>query len=74
MHMGAFSTRTHLLLPLSSSPPLSPPFKCDKQGSWPALHFLPLTPPPPQLDYGQILAALPKIEDGLHFVDCECDS
>jgi hypothetical protein len=35
MHMGAFSTRTHLLLPLSSSPPLS------------ALHFLSLTPPHP---------------------------
>ncbi len=47
MHMGAFSTRTHSLLPLSSSPPLLPPFKCDKKGSWPALHFLPLTPPPP---------------------------
>ncbi len=47
MHMGAFSTRTHSLLPLSSPPPLSPPFKCDNKGSWPALHFLPLTPPPP---------------------------
>jgi hypothetical protein len=28
-------------------PPLSPPFKCNKQGSWPALCFLPFTPPPP---------------------------
>jgi hypothetical protein len=48
MHMGAFSTRTCLLLPLSSTPPsLTLPFKCDKKGSWPARHFLPLTPPPP---------------------------
>ncbi len=29
-------------------------------------------PPPPQ-DYGQILAVFPKVEDGLHFGDCEYD-
>jgi hypothetical protein len=30
--------------------------------------------PPPPLDYGQIFAASPKVEDGLHFGDCEYDS
>jgi hypothetical protein len=76
MHMGAFSTRTHSLLPLSS-PPSHSPFKCNKKGSWPVRHFLPLTPlppPPPPLGFGQILAASPKVEDGLHFGDCEYDS
>jgi hypothetical protein len=42
MHMAAFSTRTCLLLPLSSfPPPLSlPPFKCDQSACAPF-------PPPP---------------------------
>ncbi len=57
MHMAAFSTRTCLLLPLSSFPPLSPPCpppslitpsKCDNRGSRPAQHFrAPHTPSPP---------------------------
>jgi hypothetical protein len=34
---------------------------------------LPPHPPPPQ-DYRQILAASPKVEDGLHFGDCESGS
>ncbi len=34
----------------------------------------PTLPPPPPQDYGQILAASPKVEDGLHFGDCEYDS
>jgi hypothetical protein len=78
MHMGAFSTRTCLLLPYPPPPPLSltTPFKCDKKGRWPARHFHPLTPPPPPppLDYGQILAASPKVEDDLYFGECEYDS
>ncbi len=67
MNMAAFSTRTCLLLPLSSSPPpLTPPFKCDNRAA--GLHAIsaPPTPPPPP-EEGQILAASPKVEDGLHF-------
>jgi hypothetical protein len=33
----------------------------------------PPTPSPPPEDYRQILAASPKLEDGLHFEDCEYD-
>ena len=41
MYMGAVDGKGTL-----APPPLpSPPFKCDKKGSWPARHFLPLTPP-----------------------------
>ena len=75
MHMAAFSTRT-CLLPLSpTSPPPSShsPFKCDNKGSWPALHFFPQPPPPPE-DYRQILATSHKVENGLHFGDCEYGS
>jgi hypothetical protein len=41
--------------------------------SRPARHFRPPLSPPPE-DYGQILAASPKVEDGLHFGDCKYDS
>ncbi len=60
----------------SPSPLAPPPPRCDKRGSWPALHFLPLTPTPspPPLDYGQILAASLKVEDCLYFGDCKYDS
>jgi hypothetical protein len=45
MHMAAFSTRTYLLLPLSSFPPLShSPLQMWYKGSRPARHFR----PPPQ--------------------------
>ena len=33
----------------------------------------PPPPPHPQQVYGQILAASTKLEDGLHFEDCEYD-
>jgi hypothetical protein len=35
-------------------------------------HFRPPHPPPE--DYGHILATSPKVEDGLHFGDCEYGS
>jgi hypothetical protein len=79
MHMAAFSTRTCLLplSPPSPFPPLltpPPPFKCDNKGSRPARHFRPPHPLPPPEDYGQILTTLPKVEDDLHFGDCEYGS
>jgi hypothetical protein len=37
----------HVCSSPSLPPPLTLPFKCDKKGSWPARHFLSLTPPPP---------------------------
>jgi hypothetical protein len=61
--------------PSPSPPPPSLPFKCDKNGSWPArATILPLTPPSPPLNLGQILATSPEVEDGLYFGGCEYDS
>jgi hypothetical protein len=74
MHMAAL-VQGRVYSSLSPpSPPLSlPPFKCDNKGSRPARYFRPPSLPPPE-DYGQILAASPKVEDGLHFGDCKYDS
>ncbi len=56
------------------SPPLSPPSNVITRAvGLRAISAPPLSPPPPQ-DYGQILAASPKVEDGLRFGDCEYDS
>ncbi len=75
MHMGAFSTRTCLLLPLSSSPPPLSPANAIRRAAGLRAISAPSHPlPPPPLDYGQILAASPKVEDGLHFGDCEYGS
>jgi hypothetical protein len=61
-----------LLLP---PPPLTPPFKCDNKGSQPARNFCPPpSPPPPHRIMDKILAASPKVEDGLRSGDCEYDS
>jgi hypothetical protein len=75
MHMGAFSTRTCLLLPLSSSPPPLSPANAIRRAAGLRVISSPSRPsPPPPLYYGQILAASPKVGDGLHFGDCEYDS
>jgi hypothetical protein len=64
MHMGAFSTRTHLLPTRSSFPPSLHPSNAITRAA--GLRFIssPSHPLPP-LDYGQILAASPEVEDGL---------
>ncbi len=72
LHMAAFSTRT-CLLPLSPTPPplLTPPSNAITRAV--GLHSI-LAPPPPPEDYRQILATSPKVENGLHFRDCEYGS
>ncbi len=75
MHRAAFSTRTCLLLPLSSFPP--PPSHSPPSNAItgePACAPFPDPPSPPPEDYGQISAASPKVEDGLQFGVCEYDS
>ena len=57
-------------------PPLTPPSNAITRAA--GLRAIsappPPHPPPPPEDYEQILATSPKVEDGLHFGDCEYGS
>ncbi len=60
--------------PSPPSPPLTPPSNVITRAAGLRTISFPSHPLPPPLDYGQILTASPKVEDGFHFGDCEYDS
>jgi hypothetical protein len=66
MYVECSQSQGHTCPPPSPLAPPPPPAA--------GLRFIssPFQPPPP-LDYGQILAASPEVEDGLRFGDCEYD-
>jgi hypothetical protein len=72
---GLLSAANHHPPPPPHLPPSPPPTLCvchTACGHVIRIRGLRESPPPtPPQDYGQILAASPKVEDGLHFGACE---